>query len=240
VAAVAALASPAAALFAVSGGAALAAVAVRGLAARRAADPRPAAPHHAGKAVLLTVRPLRRVTVTTVLTAAAGGMLAVLAVVLAGSATGRPVDGAWLVGVMGLGNFAGSAVLALRPLTAEPVRASLALSVALGGAYLLVAVAPGYALLLAVFALVGALTAPWLAATLAARETYAPPGRRAEVYSGMAGWKITASSAGTALAGLLAGVPPRAALAAAAGLVLVSAVTMALDRPRCRASADRP
>src|SRR5690242_17275984 len=51
-----------------------------------------------GRAVLLTVRPLRRVTVTTVVTAAVGGMLAVFAVVLATSLTGRPADGAWLLG----------------------------------------------------------------------------------------------------------------------------------------------
>ena len=76
------------------------------------------------------------------------------------------------------------------------------------------------------------MTAPWVTATLAAREAYAPPGRRAEVYAGMAGWKIAAASAGTALAGLLAGVPPRMTLAVAAGLVVVAAVGMGFDRPR--------
>jgi len=181
--------------------------------------------------VLLTVRPLRRVTVTTVVSAAAGGMLAVLAVVLAAAVTGRPADGAWLLGAMGLGNLVGSAALAVRPLTAEPVRATLVLTAALGVAYLLVALASGYALLLGAFAVVGVLTAPWITASLATRERHAPPGRRAEVFAGMAGWKMAAASAGTALAGLLAAAPARTVVAVAAALVLGSALAMALDRP---------
>ena len=192
-----------------------------------------------GRAVLLTVRPLRRVTVTTVVSAAVGGMLAVLAVVLAAAVTGRPADGAWLLGAMGLGNLVGSAALAVRPLTAEPVRATLVLTAALGVAYLLVALASGYALLLGAFAVVGVLTAPWITASLATRERHAPPGRRAEVFAGMAGWKMAAASAGTALAGLLAVAPARTVVAVAAAVVLGSALAMALDRPAA-ASDVRP
>ena len=166
------------------------------------------------------MRPLRRVTVTTVVSAAVGGMLAVLAVVLAAAVTGRPADGAWLLGAMGLGNLVGSAALAVRPLTAEPVRATLVLTAALGVGYLLVALASGYALLLGAFAVVGVLTAPWITASLATRERHAPPGRRAEVFAGMAGWKMAAASAGTALAGLLAAAPARTVVAVAAALVL--------------------
>jgi hypothetical protein len=184
-----------------------------------------------GRGVLLTVRPLRRVTVTTVVSAAVGGMLAVLAVVLACATTGRPADGAWLLGAMGLGNLVASAALAVRPLTAEPVRATLVLTAALGVGYLLVALVPGYALLLGAFAVVGVLTAPWVTASLATRERHAPPGRRAEVFAGMAGWKMAAASAGTALAGLLAAAPARTVVAVAAALVLGSALAMALDRP---------
>ena len=230
VAGVAALTSPATSLLVLAAAVALAAIGARWLPVASAS--RAAAPRHRGKPVLLTVRPLRRVTVTTVVCAATGGMLAVLAVLLVGPVTGRPADGAWLVGAVGLGTLIGSSALALRPLTGEPVRASLVLSAALAVAYLLVAVAPGYPLLLGACTLVGLLTGPWVTATLAAREAHAPPGRRAEVYAGMAGWKIAAASAGTAIAGLLAGVPPRVTLAAAAGLVLVSVVAMGLDRHR--------
>ena len=132
---------------------------------------------------------------------------------------------------MGLGNLVGSAALAVRPLTAEPVRATLVLTAALGVGYLLVALASGYALLLGAFAVVGVLTAPWITASLATRERHAPPGRRAEVFAGMAGWKMAAASAGTALAGLLAAAPARTVVAVAAALVLGSALAMALDRP---------
>jgi hypothetical protein len=78
---------------------------------------------------------------------------------------------------------------------------------------------------------VGVLTAPWITASLATRERHAPPGRRAEVFAGMAGWKMAAASAGTALAGLLAAAPARTVVAVAAALVLGSALAMALDRP---------
>jgi hypothetical protein len=228
VAGLATLTSPAASLLTLAGATLVAALGTRWLPPVRVSQD---APSGGGRAVLLTVRPLRRVTVTTVVSAAVGGMLAVLAVVLAAAVTGRPADGAWLLGAMGLGNLVGSAALAVRPLTAEPVRATLVLTAALGVGYLLVALASGYALLLAAFGLVGVLTAPWVTASLATRERHAPPGRRAEVFAGMAGWKMAAASAGTALAGLLAAAPARTVVAVAAALVLGSALAMALDRP---------
>jgi hypothetical protein len=228
VAGLAALTSPAASLLTLAGATLVAALGTRWLPPVRVSQD---APSGGGRAVLLTVRPLRRVTVTTVVSAAVGGMLAVLAVVLAAAVTGRPADGAWLLGAMGLGNLVGSAALAVRPLTAEPVRATLVLTAALGVGYLLVALASGYALLLGAFAVVGVLTAPWITASLATRERHAPPGSRAEVFAGMAGWKMAAASAGTALAGLLAAAPARTVVAVAAALVLGSALAMALDRP---------
>jgi hypothetical protein len=60
-------------------------------------------------ALLLTSRPLRRVTVTTLAAAATGGALGVAAVLLAVDLTGRGGDGAWLVGALGIGNLAGAA-----------------------------------------------------------------------------------------------------------------------------------
>jgi hypothetical protein len=229
VAGLAALTSPAASLLTLAGATLVAAVGTRWLPPVRVSEAAPVP--GGGRAVLLTVRPLRRVTVTTVVSAAVGGMLAVFAVVLATAVTGRPADGAWLLGAMGLGNLVGSAALAVRPLTAEPVRATLVLTAALGVGYLLVALASGYALLLGAFAVVGVLTAPWITASLATRERHAPPGRRAEVFAGMAGWKMAAASAGTALAGLLAAAPARTVVAVAAAVVLGSALVMALDRP---------
>ena len=135
VAGLAAVTSPATSLLALAGAVLAAAIGTRWLPAAR--GPTACAPHGRGKPVLLTVRPLRQVTVTTVATAATGGMLAVLAVLLAVSATGRPADGAWLVGAVGLGNLVGAGALALlRPPALAPVRAALVLSGALGGAYL--------------------------------------------------------------------------------------------------------
>ena len=157
--------------------------------------------------MLLTVRPLRRVTVTTVVSAATGGMLAVLAVLLVVPVTGRPADGAWLVGAVGLGDArrvlgsgAAPADRRARPRVPRLVRRARRSPICWSRWH------RGIALLLGACTVVGLLTAPWVTATLAAREAHAPPGRRAEVYAGMAGWKIAAASAGTAIAGLLAGV----------------------------------
>ena len=185
--------------------------------------------------VLLTHRPLRRVTVTTVFTAGAGGALSVLAAVLAAQLTGHTAAGAWLLAAVGIGTVAGSLALVARPLTGEPVRLSLVLGAAVATGYLLIALAPTYPLMLAACVLAGASTAGWVSASLAARQRHAPPGRQAEIFTALAGWKIAAGSAGTALAGLLAAHSPRLVLATAAAVAVLSAAAAALDRdPRLR------
>ena len=240
VATLAALTSPAAGLWTVSGLVVVAAVLVR-LAPRplrteppgqpAAREPRPTSGAGSG-AILLTCRPLRRVTVTTLTTAMAGGGMGVLAVLLAVELTGHGNLGAWLMTAAGLGTLAGSLVVVARPLRGDPVPLSLALAATLGVATLAIAAAPGYPFAVAAFALVGFLTAPWVTATLAARERYAPPGRRAQVFVALAGWKVAASSAGGALAGIASGLGARPVLALGAAVTLLGVLVETLDRER--------
>jgi hypothetical protein len=65
---------------------------------------------------------------------------------------------------------------------------------------------------------------------LAGRSRYSPPEARAQVFVSLAGVKIAAGSAGTALAGAAMGAGPRALLVAAAAITLAGAVGSAADR----------
>jgi hypothetical protein len=184
--------------------------------------------------VLLRARPLRQVTITTVAAAAAGGALGVVAVVLAGE-LGVAAEAGWLVAALGLGNLVGAALTVWRPLQGEPVRQSLVLVTALAVATALVATVWSIPSGVVVFGAVGLITAPWVTATLHARERYAPPGRTGEVFVALAGVKVAGTSAGTALAGVVSGAGARPVALAAAALVLLAVAAVSP-----RASARRP
>jgi MFS family permease len=192
----------------------------------------PERPRGSAVALLLTVRPLRRVMLTTLAAAATGGAIAVAAVLLAVDLSGDGSRGAWLICALGLGNLAGSLVVVARPLHGDAVRRSLVFAAALGMGYLLVGAAPSYPAAVAAFAVVGVLTAPWVTATLDARGEHAPPGRRGQVFAAMAGWKIAAASAGSALAGAAAGLGPRPIIVIGAVVTLVCVSVAAWDRDR--------
>jgi MFS family permease len=189
---------------------------------------------------LATQGPLRRVGVTTALTAAGMGALSVIAVVFGSQLSARPGAGAALAAGFGVGNLAGSLLVTARPLQGEPerlvARQAAVMAVALG----LCALAPTYPLALVGFVLTGASNAPFFTATLAARSRYSPPGARAQVFVSMAGLKVAMASLGTAVAGATIGLGPRALLAAGAGITLLAAATAVLDRRLAGAPAARP
>ena len=231
VACIAAVVSPMAGLWGVAALILLAAALIRLLPVVERSPQRPRT-SGGGGALLLTVRPLRRVTLTTLAAAATGGAVGVAAVLLAVDLSGDGSRGAWLICALGVGNLAGSLAVLARPLRGDAVRRSLGLAAALGAAYLLVAAAPSYPTAVAAFVLVGLLTAPWVTATLDARDEHAPPGRRAQVFVALAGWKIAAASAGSAVTGAAAGLGPRAVIVVGAVMTLVCVVVAACDRAR--------
>lgn len=232
VAALAAALSPVVALWTVAAAVLLAAVLVRSLPVPPRNPAQPPAMDGSAGTLLLTVRPLRRVTLTTMAAAATGGALAIAAVLLAVDLTGHGERGAWLISAVGIGNLAGSSAVLARPLRGDPVRWSIVLAAALGVGYLLVGVAPDYPVALVVRMVLGLVTAPWVTATLASRDAHAPAGRRAQVFVAMAGWKVAAAAAGSALAGAASAWGPRSILVTGAALTLVCAAVAALDRAR--------
>jgi hypothetical protein len=178
--------------------------------------------------------PLRRVGFATLLTALSLGGLPVLAVALAAVLHAPGGAGATLVAAFGAGNLAGSLLLTAFPLRGEP-EVQTARHVALMGAALaLCALAPSFPLALAAFAALGASNAPFFTATLAARERYAPPGARAQVFVSLAGAKVAFVSLGTALAAAAAGLGARPLLGAAAALTALGAAVATLDRRYAR------
>ncbi|MBA3905563.1 MAG: MFS transporter, partial [Pseudonocardiales bacterium] len=224
VAGIAAVVSPAVGLWAVAALVLLAAVLIHFLPVAPRNRALPERPAGSAGALLLTVRPLRRVMLTTLAAAATGGAIGVAAVLLAVDLSGESANGAWLICALGLGNLGGSLVVVARPPRGDAVRRSLGFAAALGGGYLLVGAAPSYPAAIAALAVVGLLTAPWVTATLDARGEHAPPGRRGQVFVAMAGWKIAAASAGSALAGAAAGLGPRPVIVIGAGVTLVCVV----------------
>lgn len=174
--------------------------------------------------------PLRRVTVATVVTAGSLGGLPVVAVVLGAHLHASPGAGAALVAAFGLGNLAASLLLTAFPLRGEPETLTIRHVALMGLAVVLCAVAPGYPLALAAFALAGAANAPFFTATLAARSRYAPDRARAQVFVTLAGAKTAMGSAGAAAAAAAIGLGPRPLLLAAAATIVAGAALTAADR----------
>lgn len=181
--------------------------------------------------ILLARGPLRRVaTLTLAASMSTAALGSVIAALLGAELTQRAGAGAALAAAVGLGNLAGSLAVTARPSTADPDRRSARWTWVVAATLAVAAVAPGYSFALAAFALAGAAGAPCFAATLAARSVYAPPGARAQVFVSLAGAKVAAGSAGTALAGAASGLGARPLLAGAACLTLAGGALAAADR----------
>jgi hypothetical protein len=181
--------------------------------------------------LLLARGPLRRVgTVTLVTSASTAALGTVLAALLGAELSASGGAGAALAAAFGLGNLAGSLAVTAWPMTGDPERRTARWVAVVAATLAGAAVAPAYPLALAAFALAGAANAPFFAATLAARGAYAPPGARAQVFVSLAGAKVAAGSAGTALAGAASALGARPLLAGAAALTLAGGAVAELDR----------
>ncbi|MFF0155947.1 MFS transporter [Streptomyces sp. NPDC005263] len=178
------------------------------------------APHHGdgrsttlkpGRTLVLMARtgPLRRttyLTTTVALSVAALPVTAVHMTTIIGVETG---NAAVLTAAYGLGNLLGSVTVMVSPLTGDPDRLMrrLALCVVVGLGT--VVMSHSFTFSVSAFTLTGTLNALFFAATLAARTEYAPVGVQGQVFIWVAALKITAGSAGTALAGSLTGLDVR-------------------------------
>ncbi|MGI3781916.1 MAG: hypothetical protein ACRYG2_14200, partial [Janthinobacterium lividum] len=174
--------------------------------------------------------PLRRVNYATMVTAATQAGLAVVVVQLAGPYGVEPSTAAVLLAVMGAGNLAVALLLSAMPLTGDPDRLTTRQVAVVGACFGVCALAPTFGWGVAAFALMGAATAPFVTATFAARNTYAPPQARGQVFVTLSALKITAASGGTALAGLLVTLGPVIMLVVGGSAVLLAALATVVDR----------
>lgn len=230
VAAISGSISPAVALFTLCSLAVLSAVIVQTL---PKAPPRDRAAVPRARQVLPLVvfdPPLRRVNYMTMVTAAAQAGLAVIAVQLAWSYHIQPSTTAVLISVAGAGNLLASLLLSARPLSGDPDRLTTRHVALVAACFGLCALAPSFWFGVAAFTAMGVATAPFVTATFAARNRYAPPQARSQVFITLAALKLTAASGGTALAGLLIGLGPTLMLLTGGAVVLLAAAASIFDR----------
>ena len=184
----------------------------------------------AGFAVIIARRPLRRATVTSVVSYAGIGMLLVCCPVLGAERLGGPARGALLISAIAVTSLTANAILARwpgpprrrRPGYPRPDTWVLASTLVIGVSMAAAAVAPGW-LTLAAVALGGAGEGPQLTALLAVRHRETPANLRGQVYTTAASLKIAGLAAGAALAGPLVGWSVTGCLLIAAGIELGAA-----------------
>lgn len=186
-----------------------------------AAVPRP------GPTLALMVRTgtLRRTLYLTVIVALSVAALPITAVHMTAVLDIDAATAAVLTAAYGLGNLVGSLTVMAFPLTGSPDRLMRRLALGVVAGLTAVTLSPVLAAAVAAYALTGALNSYFFAATLAARTEYAPPQARGQVFIWVAALKITAGSAGTALAGTLTGLNIRLPLLV--GIAAITAAAMA-------------
>lgn len=184
--------------------------------------------------LMLTSGRLRRTLLLTVIVALGVAVLPIVAVGSANlygitaSATGA------LVAAYGLGNLAGALAVMVRPLTGDADQLTRRLAAVVAGALVLVLAANTFTVALATYFVTGVANSYFFASTLAARSEYAPPQARAQVFVWVGALKITAGSAGTALAGAAQAAGPLAPVAAAAVALTAAALLAQIDATRRR------
>ncbi len=172
---------------------------------------------------------LRRTLLLTIIVALG---VAVLPIVAVGSANLYDISASAtgvLVAAYGLGNLAGALAVMVRPPTGEADRLTRRLAVVVVGALVFVLAAPTLTVALAAYFVTGVANSYFFASTLASRSEYAPRQARGQVFVWVGALKITAGSAGTALAGAAIAEGPLAPVAVAAVAITATALFAQVD-----------
>lgn len=231
VAALSAWASPATAALALAAGCLIAAAVIRLL--PYAPTPGAAADVPSPVRTLITIvtsGPLRRTLYLTVTVAFSVAALPIAAVASTHTLGVSAAAAGILTAAYGLGNLAGSAGVMIRPSRAEADRLTTRLAAAVAATLLLITLTPSFTLVVAAYAAAGIANACFFAATLAARNEYAPDNARGQIFVWVGALKITAGSAGTATAGALITTSVALPLLLATALSLASAAFSWVER----------
>ena len=148
-------------------------------------------------ALMLTTGPLRRTLYLTMAVALSVAVLPVTAVASIGTLGVGPAAAGILTAAYGGGGLAASIAIMIRPLPGEADRAMAILAAAVSAALVLVFVATDFRAAVVAYAVAGVLNSYFFAATLAARNEYAPAAARGQVFVWIGALKITSGSAGT-------------------------------------------
>lgn len=191
----------------------------------------------AGFHAIARIGPLRRATVTSVISYVGVGLIFTSAPLLAERILGQPEYGAGLLVLMAIAALVGNAVYAFRPDRIAPDRVLvitfglLALAAGFAALALVMNRPPiGLGLLLVAAVLTGAADGPQLSALLRIRHRDTPPEVRSQVFTTSASLKLGGAAAGAALCGLLASALPLAMLVALAAELVAVAGFLALGR----------
>jgi hypothetical protein len=180
--------------------------------------------------LMVSTGPLRRTLYLTVVVALSVAVLPVMAVVSTASLGVDPAAAGALIAAYGLGNIAGSIGVMIRPARGNADQLMTVLAAAVAAALAAVALAPSFAIALIAYAAAGVLNAHFFAATLAARSEYAPIEVRAQVFVWVGALKITAGSAGTAIAGAIIAIAIYLPLILGVGLIMTLVIVSVLER----------
>ncbi|MCW2608702.1 MAG: hypothetical protein JWO60_3395, partial [Frankiales bacterium] len=192
-----------------------------------------------GLRLLVTVRPLRAVTVATTVSFTGMGALPVVFPLLAADLGASAAAGGALFSAFALGALAGSLAVAARTPRTGPLRTALVGVLALGVAFGAVALAPTFPAALVLVAVAGAIEGPVLASTLMVRASHSPEHLQTQVVTTAASLKFggfALGSAGTGLVVATHGVRVGLAALALAQVVGVALGLLALGRRRGPAS----
>jgi hypothetical protein len=180
--------------------------------------------------MMFTTGPLRRTLYMTVVVALSVAVLPITAVASTDDLAVEPAAAGILAAVYGLGGLAGSAGVMLRPMRADADRLMTWLAAAVGITLAGAAFAGSFPAALMTYALAGIMNSCFFAATLAARSEYAPPEARGQVFVWVGALKITAGSAGTALAGAAVAHATQLPLFLAVAIITAVVGASVLDR----------
>jgi predicted MFS family arabinose efflux permease len=180
--------------------------------------------------MIFSMGPLRRTLYMTVVVALSVAVLPITAVASTGDFAVEPAAAGILTAAYGLGGLAGSAGVMLRPMRADADRLMTWLAAGVGITLAGAAFAGSFPAAVVTYSLAGIMNSYFFAATLAARSEYAPPEARGQVFVWVGALKITAGSAGTALAGAVVSHTTQLPLFLAVAIITAAVGSSVLDR----------